>query len=153
MFKTLHLKNDFQNLGLSLIHILVDSLHFARKVALEGVSRGGLYVYAWAKRNPDKVSCIYNEAPVCDAKSWPGGKGTGPGNKENWSQYLQIFNLTEEEALHFKDNPIDNLEGLASFKVPVLHVITNNDKIVPSNENTYVLVNRYTCLLYTSRCV
>lgn len=125
---------------------VVDSLHFAPKVALEGVSRGGLYVYAWVKRNPDKVSCIYNEAPVCDAKSWPGGKGTGAGNKENWSQYLQVFNLTEEEALHYKDNPIDNLEGLASFKVPILHIITNNDKIVPSNENTYVLVQRYTAL-------
>ena len=25
---------------------------FAPKVALEGVSRGGLYVYGWAKRNP-----------------------------------------------------------------------------------------------------
>lgn len=78
---------------------VVDSLHFASKAALEGVSRGGLYVYAWAKRNPDKVTCIYNEAPVCDAKSWPGGKGTGAGNKENWSQYLQVFNLTEDEAL------------------------------------------------------
>ena len=60
---------------------LVDSLDFAPKVALEGVSRGGLYVYAWAKRNPDKVTCIYNEAPVCDIKSWPGGKGKGKGHQ------------------------------------------------------------------------
>ncbi|MDB5149285.1 MAG: Alpha/beta hydrolase family protein [Mucilaginibacter sp.] len=42
---------------------------FALKVALEAVSRGGLYAYGWAKRNPDKVSCIYAETPVCDFKS------------------------------------------------------------------------------------
>jgi sialidase-1 len=125
---------------------LIDSCDFAPKAALEGVSRGGLYVYAWAKRNPDKVACIYNEAPVCDIKSWPGGKGKGTGNKDNWAQYLQIFKMTEEEALAFKDNPIDNLDGLASFKVPILHVVSNSDKIVPNDENTYLLVQRYTAL-------
>lgn len=105
-----------------------------------------MYVYGWAKRNPDKVACIYNEAPVCDAKSWPGGKGKGAGNKDNWAEYLRIFNMTEAEALAFKDNPIDNLEGLASFKVPILHAISNSDKIVPNDENTYPFIQRYTAL-------
>lgn len=125
---------------------LVDSMKFAPKVALEGVSRGGLYVYAWAKRNPDKVSCIYNEAPVCDIKSWPGGKGKGQGDPKSWTQFQEVFKFNEAEALAFKDNPIDNLEGLASFKVPILHVISNQDKIVPSDENTYLLSQKYTAL-------
>lgn len=125
---------------------LVEKLDFAPKVALEAVSRGGLYAYAWAKRNPDKVSCIYAEGPVCDIKSWPGGKGKGPGDPKSWTQLLQVLKLTEAEALAFKDNPIDNLEGLASFKVPILHVISNTDKIVPSDENTYPLVQKYTAL-------
>ena len=56
---------------------LIREKQFSEKPALEGVSRGGLYVYAWAKRNPGKVSCIYAEAPVLDIKSWPGGKGKG----------------------------------------------------------------------------
>lgn len=125
---------------------LRSKLDFAPKVAIEAVSRGGLYAYAWAKRNPDKVSCIYAEAPVCDIKSWPGGKGKGPGDPKSWAQFLQIFKLSEAEALAFKDNPIDNLEGLAAFKVPILHVISNADKIVPSEENTYLLVQKYTAL-------
>ncbi len=125
---------------------LTDSCGFAPKVALEGVSRGGLYVYGWAKRNPDKVSCIYNEAPVCDIKSWPGGKGKGAGSKDSWAQLLQVFKMTEAEALAFEDNPIDHLAGLAAFKVPILHVISNSDKIVPNAENTYLLVQRYTAL-------
>ena len=122
---------------------LTTKLHFAHKAALEGVSRGGLYIYGWAKRNPDKVSCIYAEAPVCDFKSWPGGIGKGKGNADNWKELQNIYGLTEEQAMNYKDNPIDNLEGLAAFKVPVLHVIGLNDKIVPPEENTFLLVERY----------
>lgn len=42
---------------------------FAQKPALEGMSRGGLIIYNWAATNPDKVACIYGDAPVCDFKS------------------------------------------------------------------------------------
>ena len=116
---------------------------FSSKVALEGVSRGGLYVYNWAKRNPLNVSCIYAEAPVCDFKSWPGGKGAGKGSAESWAGVLKSYGFTEEQALAYKDNPIDNVDGLASCKVPILHAIGLNDKIVPNAENTYVLMDRY----------
>lgn len=125
-------------------HYLTEKLSFAHKAALEGVSRGGLYVYGWAKRNPDKVSCIYAEAPVCDFKSWPGGKGKSKGDAKDWNQLLGVYGFTEQQAMDYKDNPIDNLKGLAAFKVPVLHVINLQDKIVPPDENTFILVNRYT---------
>ncbi|MBQ6086157.1 MAG: sialate O-acetylesterase, partial [Bacteroidaceae bacterium] len=32
---------------------------FSRKMALEGMSRGGLIIYNWAAKNPKKVACIY----------------------------------------------------------------------------------------------
>ncbi len=129
-----------------LYQYLTDSVSLARTVALEAVSRGGLYAYAWAKRNPDKINCIYAEAPVCDIKSWPGGKGKGPGDSTCWNQFLRIFSLTEQQAQLFKDNPIDNLEGMAAFKIPLLHVIGYDDKLLPSDENTYILAQRYTAL-------
>lgn len=119
---------------------------FAIKPALEAVSRGGLYAYGWAKRNPDKVSCIYAEAPVCDIKSWPGGKGSGKGDSTEWKKLQAVMRWDEQQALKFRDNPIDNLEGLASFKVPILHVIGQEDKIVPNKENTYVLTQRYVAI-------
>jgi sialidase-1 len=122
---------------------LVSKKNFAPKVALEAVSRGGLYAYAWAKRNPSKVSCIYTEAPVCDFTSWPGGKGKGKGSANDWKKLLAIYGLTEEQALNFTDQPKDNLEGLAAFKVPVLHLVGLKDSIVPAEENSFVLVNNY----------
>src|SRR5215216_2143928 len=109
---------------------LVTKKSFAPKVALEGVSRGALYVYAWAKRNPAKVSCIYTEAAVCDFTSWPGGKGKGKGSGNDWKKLLEIYGFTEEQAIKYADQPKDNLEALASFKVPILHVVGLKDSIV-----------------------
>lgn len=123
---------------------LVEKKQFAPKVALEGVSRGGLYVYGWAKRNPSKVSCIYAEAPVCDFASWPAGKEKSKGSANEWKKLLEVYGFTEEQALQYRDQPKDNLEALASFKVPVLHVIGLKDSIVPNEENTFALVNNYT---------
>ncbi|TZF81081.1 prolyl oligopeptidase family serine peptidase [Pedobacter sp. BS3] len=116
---------------------------FAAKVALEGVSRGGLYVYGWAKRHPEKVSCIYAEAPVCDFKSWPAGKGKSKGSANDWKKLLQAYGFTEEQALNYTNQPKDNLEALAAYKVPVLHAISLTDSIVPYAENTAVLINNY----------
>mgnify|MGYP001401800274 CR=1 FL=1 len=116
---------------------------FASKVALEAVSRGGLYAYGWAKRNPARVSCIYAEAPVCDPRSWPGGKWKGLGSPEDWKKWLELYGLTEEEAAGFSDIPLNDLEGLASFKVPILHVVGPHDKVVPNDENTWPLIQNY----------
>lgn len=122
---------------------LVNKVGLSPKPALEAVSRGALYALAWAKRNPDKVSCIYAETPVYDIKSWPGGKGKGIGDQSSWEQFKQVFKLNENEALAFADNPIDHLDGLASFRVPVLNVVGLQDRVTPKEENTDVFIRRY----------
>ena len=118
----------------------------AERVALEGFSRGGLIVYNWASRNPGKVACIYGDAPVCDIRSWPGGKGVGDGNAEDWPRCLAAYGLTEEQAETFKGNPIDGLAPLARCGVPILHVCGDADTGVPLEENTRVLERRYRAL-------
>ncbi|MDB5123202.1 MAG: Alpha/beta hydrolase family protein [Mucilaginibacter sp.] len=124
-------------------YYLTTKVSLAPRVALEAVSRGALYAYGWAKRNPDKVTCIYAETPVCDIKSWPGGKEKGIGDAALWNQLKVAYHFTEGQAMAYNDNPIDNLEGLASFRVPILHVIGLNDKLVPAVENTYLFAQRY----------
>lgn len=114
------------------------------KPALVGLSRGGLYCYNWAIANPDKVACIYGDAPVCDFKSWPGGKGKGKGDAKNWALVLKLWNFKDEaEALAAKANPIDNLEPLAKHQVPLLHVFGDADDVVPWDENTGIIAERY----------
>ncbi|MFA8017226.1 alpha/beta hydrolase family protein [Bremerella cremea] len=113
------------------------------KVALEGVSRGGLFVYGWAARHPDRVACIYADTPVCDFKSWPGGKGSGVGSAGSWQRLLTEYGFTEEQALAYDKNPIDNLAPIAAAKIPVMHIVSLNDVVVPPTENTFILAERY----------
>ena len=111
----------------------------AAKAAFVGYSRGGIYVYRWAACNPDRVACIYADAPVLDLKSWPGGKGHGGGNPGEWERFKRDFGLgSEEEALAFRGNPIDLAGKIAAAGFPMLHVCGSADKVVPIEENTDV---------------
>lgn len=109
------------------------------KVALYGVSRGGLFVYGWAKRHPETVACIYADTPVCDFKSWPGGHGAGVGDAASYQRLLREYSLDEAAALTYDDNPINRLEPIANAQIPIMHIVTEDDRIVPPAENTYVL--------------
>ncbi len=112
------------------------------KVVLEGMSRGGLIVFNWANRNAQKVACIYVDAPVCDFKSWPAGKGAGKGSSNVWMECLNQYGFSEEIALHYNGNPIDHMENLVSQKVPILSVVGDADEVVPVSENTELLEKR-----------
>lgn len=116
----------------------------AKKTVLEGFSRGGLYSLNWAARHPDRVSSIYNDAPVCDFKSWPGGKGAGPGSKNDWQRLIAAYEFVDEQAaMDYRLNPIDNLQAMAKANIPLLHVCGDADEVVPFVENTKLLANRY----------
>ncbi len=116
----------------------------AAEPALEGLSRGGLYIYRWAYVNMDKVGCLYGDAPVCDLKSWPGGKGKGSGDALGWQEAIRDYHFSgEQEMMAFKGNPIDILAPIASAKIPILHVCGDVDEVVPVSENTAIVRARY----------
>jgi len=122
---------------------LTETHGLSSKVALEGTSRGGLFVFNWAARNPENVACIYADAPVCDIKSWPAGKLKGKGNPTEWANLLKAYGMTEDEALNAPCNPIDHLEPLAKAKIHLLHVVGDADPHVPVSENTALVEQRY----------
>ncbi|WP_397568167.1 GDSL-type esterase/lipase family protein [Schlesneria sp. T3-172] len=116
----------------------------APKTVLEGFSRGGLFALNWGARHPDRVACIYNDAPVCDFKSWPGGKGKSPGSTADWERLKQVYQFADEAAaLAYKLNPVDNLKPLADARIPLLHVCGETDDVVPIEENSLLLAERY----------
>lgn len=126
---------------------LTGKYNFAPKSALIGLSRGGLYCYNWAARHPERVSCIYADAAVCDFKSWPYGYGKATNNMTEWNKLLKDYGFaSEEEALAYKGNPIDNLEPLAKAGIPLLHVFGDADRAVPWEENTKIVQERYEAL-------
>lgn len=117
---------------------------FNPKPIMLGLSRGGLYIYNWAAKNPDKVKCLYADNPVCDFKSWPGGIGTGPGSPEDWAKLINDYGfLDEQAALAYQLNPVDNLTILAQYDVPLIHAVGMQDEVVPVAENTDIIEERY----------
>lgn len=129
--------------GCKLYDFLTDSFAFSSRVCLLGLSRGGLWAYNWAVANSEKVALIYGDNPVCDFKSWPGGMGCGPGDGVSWRRCLEAYELTEGEAKRWIRNPVDRLEVLARRRVPILHVIGDSDEIVPVEENSDLVRDRY----------
>ncbi len=118
--------------------LMTEEHGLAAKPVLEGVSRGGLFVYNWAIAHPDRVACIYCDTPVMDFKSWPGGKGKGLGSERTWKQCLQVYGLSEEQALAYGDNPVDRVDVIVRAGIPVLHIVSESDQVVPPTENTYL---------------
>ncbi|HSI32750.1 MAG TPA: SGNH/GDSL hydrolase family protein [Tepidisphaeraceae bacterium] len=120
----------------------------AKRAALEGLSRGGLYVYNFAAAHPDKTACVYADGAVLDFRSWPAGKGVfpdaaGPGSKGSWESLKKAYGFADDAAARaWRGNPVDNLKPVAAAKIPVLHVIGGADPVVPPAENTLLLKKR-----------
>lgn len=118
---------------------LVQHHQLNAKPVMEGVSRGGLFVYNWVAAHPDRASCIYCDTPVCDFRSWPGGTGAGIGSPGAWKACLKAYGFSEEQALDYQGQPLHHAQVLAKANIPILHIVSENDRVVPPSENTYRL--------------
>lgn len=106
----------------------------AERPALEPVSRGGLPAYRYAARHPERIACIYADTPVMDLKSWP---LLWPGSKPQVADALKYYHFADVAALRaYRGNPVDLLEPVAKARIPLRHVISLDDKVVPPEQNT-----------------
>jgi len=113
---------------------------YSKKPILLGQSRGGLMMLSWAVKNPNKVKAFAGIYPVLNLRSWP--------MTRNLSSTLADFEMDQDTFLKTVDlhNPIHQLEGLAQAKVPLFMVHGDSDRIVPLEDNTEIVINRYTKL-------
>ena len=125
---------------------LTKTFGLSQKVVLEGFSRGGLYAFNWAAHRPADVAGLYVDAPVCDFKSWPGGKGKSKGSPGDWQKLLKAYGLTEAQAIAYDKNPVDTLAPLAKAGVPILAVVGEADDTVPVSENIDIVEKLYQSL-------
>jgi pimeloyl-ACP methyl ester carboxylesterase/lysophospholipase L1-like esterase len=125
-------------------HHLLAKAGLNGKIVLIGMSRGGLYCYHWAARHPETVAVLYGDAPVCDFKSWPGGRLRTTATKGEWEGLLRCYGFKDEaEAFAYTKNPLDNLAPLAKAGIPIIHVVGEADTDVPVRENTDIVEKLY----------
>ena len=124
-------------------YALAQKAGLGAKPVLEGMSRGGTYIFNWAKANPSKVTAIYADNPLLDLRAFP--KDTEDARAMR-KECLESYGVTEAQLPDFKGSPIDGLEGLAAAKVPVFFVLGMKDDIVPPKAHADVLEARYRTL-------
>ncbi len=107
---------------------------FSLKPALLARSRGGLMHYNWAVENPDSVGCVAGIYPVCNLRSYPG-----------LAKAAATYGMSEEElaANLAQHSPVERIAPLAQAGVPLLHLQGDNDDVVPLEENSALLAERY----------
>jgi pimeloyl-ACP methyl ester carboxylesterase len=110
------------------------------RVVLEGMSRGGLIIFNWAAQNTEKVACIYADAPVCDIRSWPGGKFSGKGSGVDWQRCLTAHNISEETGATYEQIPLFTCVAVAKASIPTIFVCGDADGVVPFSENAAVVI-------------
>jgi predicted esterase len=110
---------------------------YSPKPILLGQSRGGMMTLAWAFRHPDKVRAWVGIYPVCNLSSWP--------LQRSKDATLADFGMSEADLVAKlpEFNPVDNLNGLLTNKVPMFVVHGDSDVVVPYDDNTKVLKERY----------
>ncbi|HEX8020868.1 GDSL-type esterase/lipase family protein [Mucilaginibacter sp.] len=97
-----------------------------KKAVLEGMSRGGIYLYNWAAVNPNKVACTYADNALLDLKYWPDS-----------AILKKDFNLTYAGQIgSLKVSPIDKVGQIVKGNFPMLHLSADDDEAVDPSKNT-----------------
>ncbi|MBO9563419.1 MAG: hypothetical protein J7621_11620 [Niastella sp.] len=109
----------------------------ARKVVLEGMSRGGVYAFNWAAENPTRVAGVYVDNPVLDLKSWPAGLGRLPAYPKEAALFKADYGLTtDEQVKQFTGSPIDKVDRIVKGRYPIFILCADADEAVAVEENT-----------------
>lgn len=121
------------------LYDFVQTLGFARKGALIGMSLGGLFSFRYAAKYPQTVACIYADAPVCDLYY---RNLQGRANPEEISR-IHGFG---DDTIKLKDSPIspvNNVLPLVKANIPLLMILGLSDTIVNVDYNGLLLAKRY----------
>lgn len=124
-------------------HFLTSNFNLNKKSIMEGMSRGGLLIFNYAAKFPERVSAIYGDNPVCDFKSWPGGKN-GKLSQSDWDRCLKAYGITAEQAATYPQiTDASFANQLAKHQIPVALVLGTADNVVPPSENGELIAKHY----------
>ena len=126
---------------------LLKKAGLSKKSVLEGMSRGGVYVFNWAAVNRNKIACVYADNPVLNLKSWPCGLWKVPASDLELKEFKDDYHLkTDDQIKQFKNSPVDNVKQIVKGKYPILILCADADEVVPPAENTLLFEQKVKAL-------
>ncbi len=115
------------------------------QVVTVGMSCGGAFSVNLAGFYPERVLCMYLEAPVLSFFSCPAEMGSGhlPGAWEN--EFLKAYPEVRDRAdLFLLDaHPMSRIPSLIEHRIPFVMTYGPEDATVPYAENGALLVEKY----------
>ncbi len=118
------------------ISYLTEKYSLKEKCVPVGMSCGGIFAVKLGARYPEKIACLYLDAPVVNYMSCPCGFGRGNSLNDNNDEILNALSLEGlPQLLAYRDMPLDNLKKLAENKIPAVIVAGDSDTVVPFEEN------------------
>jgi lysophospholipase L1-like esterase len=132
--------NDFYN--------LVCKAGLGKKAVMEGMSRGGVYVFNWAAVNSNKVACVYVDNPLLNIPSWAERLMKTPDVKDDmFEAFKKDYNITaDEQVREFKNSPVDKAKQIVKGKYPILILCADEDEAVSPADNTLLFEKRVKAL-------
>ncbi|MBQ9771024.1 MAG: alpha/beta fold hydrolase [Lentisphaeria bacterium] len=134
-FHHVHIKafghgNDEDQKVFAAFHEYLVGLGFAKKCGLIGLSFGGLYSCRFAAFHPEKVACIYLDAPLCNFHHF-----------QHWELVKDEYSLKNKADLFdLPGLPINLTARLKDF--PILLIYGKADTTVPPEDNCEMLLAR-----------
>jgi hypothetical protein len=120
----------------ALYSYLTASYGLSKKPLLIGISRGGLYIYNWARSNLAKVSCLYGDGACMDIIAWPCAcyPQGGTPSASDWATCKTVYGFANDSiAKAYTGNPYQNMRPFAEAKIPLIHVYgTADPAAIPS---------------------
>ena len=110
------------------------------KCILIGMSCGGAHAVRFAGFYPELVQCVYLDAPVLNYSSFPGKVGV-LGCEQVWQgEFLVAYpGVSRWQLLSFQEHPLCMAEILIKHRIPILLVWGTDDRLVPYEENGWLL--------------
>lgn len=114
---------------------------FHKKCMPVGMSCGGMHAVYFAAKYPERVAAMYLDAPVLNLLSCP--CGVGLTNDDMYEEFVRDTGLTKSDLINYRNHPIDHMDELLAYKIPVFLVAGDSDQVVPYCENGKVFYEYY----------
>ncbi len=126
---------------------LVTKAGLGPKACMEGMSRGGVYVFNWAAKNPKKVAAVYVDNPLLNMPSWALGVMKSGAKDDMLDAFKKDYNLaTEDDIKNFKNSPVDKVKQIVKGKYPILILCADEDEAVYPPDNTLLFEKKVQAL-------
>lgn len=119
---------------------LIQKYNLSEKCVPVGLSCGGAHAVNFAGFYPEKIACLYIDAPVLNFLSYPGKIGHAECERVWENEFVKAYpNITRAGLLSFDNHPLGKINVLKEHNIPILMVYGTEDKTVDYNENGYLL--------------